>query len=64
MRACIVQTVNMGGDADSAGALSGMLAGATYGAASIPKPWLKRLDPAVAAEIRRQTTALLDIAGR
>jgi len=64
VRACIVQTVNMGGDADSAGALAGMLAGATYGAASIPKPWLKRLDPAVSAEIRRQTTALLEIAGR
>ena len=62
VRSCVVQTVNMGGDADSAGALSGMLAGATYGAASIPKPWLKRLDPAVSAEIHRQTEALLEIA--
>lgn len=62
MRACIVQTVNKGGDADSAGALSGILAGATYGARSIPQPWLKGLDPAVSAEISRQTKALLEIA--
>ncbi|HYN38183.1 MAG TPA: ADP-ribosylglycohydrolase family protein, partial [Rhodospirillales bacterium] len=62
VRSCIIQTVNMGGDADSAGALSGMLAGATYGASSIPQPWLKRLEPAVVAEIRQQTTALLEIA--
>ncbi|MFO1145605.1 MAG: ADP-ribosyl-[dinitrogen reductase] hydrolase [Rhodospirillales bacterium] len=62
VRACIVQTVNKGGDADSAGALSGMLAGATYGARSIPQPWLKRLDPAVTSEISRQTKALLEIA--
>lgn len=64
VRSCIVQTVNMGGDADSAGALAGMLSGATYGAASIPQPWLKRLDPAVVGEIRQQTTALLEIASK
>lgn len=62
VRSCIVQTVNMGGDADSTGALAGMLSGATYGAASIPQPWLKRLDPAVTAEIRKQTKALLEVA--
>jgi ADP-ribosyl-[dinitrogen reductase] hydrolase len=62
VRSCIIQTVNMGGDADSAGALSGMLAGATYGAASIPQPWLKRLDPAVVTEIRQQATGLLELA--
>ena len=55
VRSCVVQTVNMGGDADSAGALAGMLSGATYGAGSIPQPWLKRLDAAVVAEIRQQT---------
>ena len=61
VRSCITQTVNMGGDADSAGALAGMLAGATYGVATIPDAWLKRLDPAVATEIREQTMALLEI---
>ena len=55
----------MGGDADSAGALAGMLAGATYGASTIPQDWLKRLDPVVVTEIRQQTPDLLKIsAGR
>ncbi|MBK8210599.1 MAG: ADP-ribosyl-[dinitrogen reductase] hydrolase [Rhodospirillales bacterium] len=64
IRSCIVQTVNMGGDADSAGALAGMLSGATYGAASIPQPWMKRLDPTVVGEIRQQTMSLLEIAAK
>lgn len=61
VRSCITQTVNEGGDADSTGALAGMLAGATYGASSIPQDWLKRLDHAVADEIRQQTLKLLEI---
>jgi ADP-ribosyl-[dinitrogen reductase] hydrolase len=64
VRSCITQTVNMGGDADSAGALAGMLAGATYGATTIPRAWVNRLDPAVATEIRAQTTALLALAAK
>jgi ADP-ribosyl-[dinitrogen reductase] hydrolase len=62
VRSCVTQTVNMGGDADSTGALAGMLSGATYGVASIPQAWMKRLDPQVAAEIRQQTRRLLEIA--
>jgi len=62
VRSCVVQTVNRGGDADSSGALAGMLAGATYGAASIPQAWIRKLDPTVVAEIRQQTQALLEIA--
>jgi ADP-ribosyl-[dinitrogen reductase] hydrolase len=61
VRSCVVQTINMGGDADSAGALAGMLSGATYGARTIPQAWLRKLDPVVAAEIRRQVEALLEI---
>lgn len=63
IRNCISATINEGGDADTAGALAGMLAGATYGAASIPQPWLKRLDKAVTAEIRTQVPQLLALAG-
>jgi ADP-ribosyl-[dinitrogen reductase] hydrolase len=63
VRSCITQTVNLGGDADSTGALAGMLAGATYGASSIPQAWSKKLDPAVMGEIREQTRALLQVAG-
>ncbi len=49
---CLVATVNQGGDADTTGALAGMLAGATYGTAAIPRAWLDRLDRKVAAEIK------------
>lgn len=59
IRACIIETVNMGGDADTAGALAGMLAGATYGAATLPGAWLSRLDGEVRAEILDQTPRLL-----
>jgi len=59
---CLVLTVNQGGDADTTGALAGMLAGATYGAPAIPSGWLGRLDRAVRAEIHEQTPKLLAIA--
>jgi ADP-ribosyl-[dinitrogen reductase] hydrolase len=61
---CVIQTVNQGGDADTTGALGGMLAGATYGAAAIPSKWLGRLDSQVSAGIRRQTPQLLALAAR
>ena len=63
VRTCVIETVNMGGDADTAGALAGMLSGATYGAASIPKVWLRALDRSVASEIRQQVPALLRVSG-
>jgi ADP-ribosyl-[dinitrogen reductase] hydrolase len=64
VRSCIITTVNNGGDADTAGALAGMLAAATYGASEIPKPWLDRLDPVVVKEIRAQVASLLRLAER
>jgi ADP-ribosyl-[dinitrogen reductase] hydrolase len=39
----VVQVVNLGGDADSAGAVAGALAGATYGFAAIPARWQEAL---------------------
>lgn len=63
VRDCLIETVNLGGDADSAGALAGMLAGATYGASTIPQAWLSRLDPDIRAEIEDQVPALLAIGG-
>lgn len=59
---CLVATVNQGGDADTTGALAGLLAGATYGLASIPRDWLARLDRQVVAEIRDQVPKLLALA--
>ena len=60
---CLVGVVNQGGDADTTGALAGMLAGAKYGAEQIPQRWLSSLDQQVADQIRRQTIALLRYAG-
>ena len=59
---CVLRAVNRGGDADTAGALAGQLAGACYGIDAIPLSWLKRLDPAVHAAIYQQTTGLLALA--
>lgn len=56
---CVVQTVNQGEDADTTGAIAGMLAGALYGVEAIPKRWLDKLDNKVRAEIEHQVQALL-----
>ena len=60
---CLIQTVNQGGDADTTGALAGMLAGATYGLAALPAGWLAKLDRDAANEIRGQVPRLLTISG-
>lgn len=59
VESCVVETVNQGGDADTTGAIAGMLAGATYGVEDIPARWLRKLDRKVHDEICRQTDALL-----
>lgn len=61
---CVVDTVNRGEDADTTGAIAGMLAGALYGASAIPKRWLIKLEPKVATEIREQVEGLLEMAAR
>jgi ADP-ribosyl-[dinitrogen reductase] hydrolase len=58
---CLIATVNQGGDADTTGALVGMLAGAKYGIEQIPERWLTRLDQQVAAQIHQQTTELIQL---
>jgi ADP-ribosyl-[dinitrogen reductase] hydrolase len=60
---CLIATVNQGGDADTTGALAGMLAGAKYGIEQIPERWLTKLDQQVADQIRQQTTELIRFAG-
>jgi ADP-ribosyl-[dinitrogen reductase] hydrolase len=61
---CLVRTVNLGGDADTTGALAGMLAGAEHGVAAIPSKWLRKLDRRAAEEIRRLTPQLLGLAAK
>jgi ADP-ribosyl-[dinitrogen reductase] hydrolase len=59
---CLIDVVNRGGDADTTGAIAGMLAGAYYGMESIPKRWLKQLDSNVAKQCTNQAEALLTLA--
>ncbi|GLI38709.1 ADP-ribosyl-[dinitrogen reductase] hydrolase [Geobacter hydrogenophilus] len=54
---CLVGTVNQGGDADTTGAICGMVAGAFYGMEGIPQRWLKRME-------RRTMTEIADLSAR
>jgi ADP-ribosyl-[dinitrogen reductase] hydrolase len=56
---CLVDIVNRGGDADTTGAIAGMLAGARYGIEAIPGRWLKDLDPVIREACEQQARALL-----
>lgn len=59
---CVVAAVNRGDDADTTGALAGMLAGARCGATRLPAHWLDRLDRCVVRRITQQTAAVLALA--
>lgn len=48
---CLVAVVNRGGDADTIGAIAGAIAGAYYGPEELPGRWLRRLRPALTAEL-------------
>ncbi len=55
----LVDVVNRGGDADTTGAIAGMLAGAYYGLDAIPGQWLKALDKEVRVDCERQALGLV-----
>jgi len=59
---CLVGVVNQGGDADTTGAIAGMLAGAHYGPEAIPAAWLKKLDNNVQQQVESTAVALLQLA--
>jgi ADP-ribosyl-[dinitrogen reductase] hydrolase len=61
VESCVTEVVNRGGDADTAGALAGQLAGACYGVQDIPARWIKQLDSTVVDRIRTQTASLLSL---
>jgi len=56
---CVVDVVNRGGDADTTGAIAGMLAGALYGREALPARWVKALDPAIREDCIGQARRLL-----
>lgn len=60
-RDCLIDVVNRGGDADTTGAIAGMLAGALYGPEDIPEAWLKRLDAVTAGACAMQARALIQL---
>ena len=60
----VVAVVNCGEDADTTGAIAGMLGGALYGAREIPQRWLDKLEVQVHADIRKQVEGLLRLGGK
>jgi ADP-ribosyl-[dinitrogen reductase] hydrolase len=58
----VLGAVNEGHDADTTGALVGMLAGAMCGAQALPRRWLAKLDRSMRLAITDQTSALLALA--
>ena len=56
---CLIGVVNQGGDADTTGAIAGMIAGALYGPAGLPKFWIKRLDREVLKEVKHLALKLV-----
>ncbi|WP_426415230.1 ADP-ribosyl-[dinitrogen reductase] hydrolase [Aestuariirhabdus sp. LZHN29] len=59
---CLIEVVNRGGDADTTGAIAGMLAGAAYGENDIPSRWLDALDPDISQQCISQANRLLGLA--
>lgn len=55
----LIKVVNLGGDADTTGAITGGLAGAAYGFREIPERWVEALDE----NLKQRINACADAAG-
>ena len=62
--AALVDVVNRGGDADTTGAILGMVAGAHYGLTAIPAHWLQKLDNTIRLHCIEQTRSLYQLANQ
>ncbi|MEZ5454321.1 MAG: ADP-ribosyl-[dinitrogen reductase] hydrolase [Thiothrix sp.] len=62
--AALIDVVNRGGDADTTGAILGMVAGAYYGPDCIPNDWLERLDTWINQQCTGQAVALTQLANQ
>ena len=60
----LIEVINLGGDADSAGAILGALAGAHYGLEAIPHRWLVGLQNRDAIDERAQALHQRSTIGR
>ena len=56
---CLTGVVNQGGDADTTGAICGMLAGCYYGIDAIPRRWLKKLDRRLVSDVEQLADRLI-----
>ncbi len=56
----LLEVVNRGGDADTTGAIAGMLGGALYAQDAIPLRWLGALDADIRRQCERQALALIE----
>jgi ADP-ribosyl-[dinitrogen reductase] hydrolase len=59
----MIDVVNRGGDADTTGAILGMIAGALWGLGGISDRWLDALDAVVARQCAKQAEGLISLAG-
>lgn len=59
----LIDVVNRGGDADTTGAIAGMLAGASYGISAIPERWYRILDKKIIDSCETQAKELLYLSG-
>lgn len=58
----LIDVVNRGGDADTTGAILGMIVGALYGRSAIPKRWATTLDKRIHERCLTQARGLIDLA--
>jgi ADP-ribosyl-[dinitrogen reductase] hydrolase len=62
LETALIDVVNRGGDADTTGAILGMIAGALYGPTAFPSRWVRTLDPEVRQQCLIQAQELLKLA--
>lgn len=60
-RDCLIEVVNRGGDADTTGAIAGMIAGARYGVDAIPLSWRRALDQRISQRCQAQAVKLIQM---
>jgi ADP-ribosyl-[dinitrogen reductase] hydrolase len=58
---CLIDIVNRGGDADTTGAIAGMIAGAFYGKNAIPIRWLEKLNPDIYQQCEKQAMEIIQL---
>jgi ADP-ribosyl-[dinitrogen reductase] hydrolase len=61
LEAGLIDVVNRGGDADTTGAILGMIVGALYGPTALPARWTRRLERDVRLECLTQAQALIKL---